>query len=112
MKSLSLLILGLFAALFVGLAGASESDDLVETVDTVGDAIGAIDTVMDGAELLEEQLKDPTNTTLLTDNLVDMVTENIADYAIGAVYFELFSAFVVAFSPFIVALVAIISRFF
>lgn len=112
MKSFIVLIIGLFAASFVGLAGASESDDIIETVDTINDAIDAIDVALEGAELVNKQLEDPTNTTLLTENLVEMTNnivdpENIGNQIVAAVYLELFYALILAFAPIITAIIGI-----
>jgi hypothetical protein len=112
MKSLIVIILCLFAALFVGLAGASDTYDVIESVEIINDAIDAIDITLEGAELVNKQLEDPTNTTLLTENLVEMTNnivdpENIGNQIVAAVYFELFYALLLAFAPIITFIIGI-----
>ena len=82
MKSLVVFTIGLlFATLFIGIieiTATSESDNVAETVDTVNDAIDVIDTTIERTKLINKQLKDPTNATLLTENLIE-ITNTIAD---------------------------------
>jgi hypothetical protein len=104
----------------VGLAGASDVedtiDDTIEIIDTVNDVIDAVDIAIDSADIVQRQLEDPDNSTLLAENLVEItkniakpvigdidepddVAEHISNVVVGAVHYELFMMLLAIFLP-------------
>ena len=68
-----ILLIGVLLSLFIGIASATDSEsdtsELVDTVDTIDDAMDALDIAVEGNELLNKQLEDPTNATLVAENI-------------------------------------------
>ena len=75
MRTILLIVLSMF--LFVEIASANDAEDLKDTIDTIDDTAELIDITMDEYQKLKELQKDPTNTTLLVDNIKDTLTKPI-----------------------------------
>ena len=70
-----ILLLWIFTIFIVGVAIATETNDVDETINDIDDSLTAIDIALDGNDMLQKQLDDPTNATLLSENVKDILTK-------------------------------------
>ena len=80
MKLNRILVVGLLLSLFVGLASATEDDDIIDTFNTISDTKDALDIANEGNDILQRQLDDPTNETLLAENLEELMKKPIETF--------------------------------
>jgi len=117
LKTPKLFVISLFAAMFVGFASASGTDDIRDGIDTFNDVREIVDITIEGAKLLNKQREDPTNSTLLAENLVEMTkdlsgVDNIENTLVTAVYLQMIYSFIYALAPIILPVFAFIVALF
>ncbi len=82
MKFIGAIVLGLLMLCLVGLAEASDIEDIVDVYNKIDDAKDALEIANEGREMVQEQLEDPTNAALLRENLEETLTKPL-DIAFG-----------------------------
>ena len=82
MKFIGAIVLGLLMLCLVGLAEASDIEDVVDVYNEIDDAKDALEIANEVREMVQKQLEDPTNAALLRENLEETLTKPL-DIAFG-----------------------------
>ena len=62
----------LFLSLFIGIAAATEDEELDDTISILSDTKDALDIALEGNEMIQRQLEAPTNETIVAENLENL----------------------------------------
>ena len=109
--------------LLTGIAAATEPDDVGDAIEDIDDALTAIDIAVDGNDMFQKQLDDPTNSTLLGENIKDLLSkpieplvgdidnpdpEVVKNNVLGALYFGIAAYIFCLIAPLIMGLVTFV----
>ena len=67
----------LFLSLFIGIASATEDEELDDSISTLSDTKDALDIALEGNGMIQRQLEDPANETLVAENLENLMVKTV-----------------------------------